>query len=71
MKRSIWKPLNNTLNPSIGNISLCIFVILRHVTYAYIYDKHKTYKQICFFRNKLLTNENIRLLYKHTYETER
>ena len=46
MKRSIRKPLNNTLNPSIGNISLCIFVILRYVTYAYIYDKHKTYKQI-------------------------
>ncbi len=27
--------------------------------------------KFAFFRNKLLTNENIRLLYKHTYETER
>ena len=46
-------------------------VRVRHVTYAYIYDKRKTYKYICFYRNKLLTNDNIRLLYKHTYETER
>ncbi len=33
------------IKSSIGNISLCIFVILRYITYAYIYDKHKTYKK--------------------------
>ena len=44
MKKTIWEQSNNILNPSISNISLCIFVIVRHVTYAYIYDKRKTYK---------------------------
>lgn len=70
-KKTIWKLSKSILNPNIGEVLLCRFRILRYVTTAYIYDKHKSIKFIYNFRNKVLTKNNIGLLYRHTYETER